>query len=310
MNKRHLLPLIALLAGILACGRTAPSTPTPLPAGDATRTLHYDGRERSYILHTPPDYDGTSPIPVVLVFHGGGGSAAGAVTMTGFNDLADQFGFLAVYPNGTGRLDDKLLTWNGGTCCGYAQRQGVDDVGFTRAVIADLQTIAAVDTQRIYVTGMSNGGIMAYRLACEASDLIAAIGPVAGTQNFAPCAPQSPVSVIHFHGADDTRLPYAGGHGPDSLVDVDFASVADSIDFWVNFNGCDPAPQTNSFADVRYESYGGCVEDTAVDLYAIIGGKHAWPGSPGPGWPGGDEPTTTISASQIIWKFFAAHPKP
>ena len=101
----HLLLFVALLSGILACGRTAPATPAPQAAGDATRTLNYDGRERSYILRTPPDYDGTSPIPVVLVFHGGGGSAARAVTMTGFNDLADQFGFLAVYPNGTGRLD-------------------------------------------------------------------------------------------------------------------------------------------------------------------------------------------------------------
>lgn len=306
MNKIYFLPFIALLGSILACGRTAPATPTPPPAGDMTRTLTYDGRERSYILHTPSDYDGTSPIPVVLVFHGGGGNAAGAVAQTGFNDLADQNSFLAVYPNGTGRLDDKLLTWNGGTCCGYAQRQGVDDVGFTRAVVADLQTIAVVDTQRIYATGLSNGGIMAYRLACEASDLIAAIGPVAGTQNVTPCVPQAPVSVIHFHGTDDTHLPYDGGYGPDSLVDVDFVSVADSIDFWVNFNGCDPAPQTDSFADVRHESEGG----TAVDLYTIIGGKHAWPGSPGPGWPGGDEPTTTISASQIIWEFFAAHPKP
>ncbi len=185
----------------------------------------------------------------------------------------------------------------------------MDDVGFTRAIIADLQTIAAVDMQRIYATGMSNGGIMAYRLACEASDLIAAIGPVAGTQNFAPCAPQLPVSVIQFYGADDTHLPYEGGYGPDSLVDVDFSSVADSIDFRVNFNGCDPAPQTDSFADARHESYGGCEGGTAVDLYTIIGGKYAWPGSPGPGWPGGDKPTAAISASQIMWECFVAHPK-
>jgi len=196
MKKTHklLAALSVLLLTALACARTSASTPTSspsLPAGQITRTWTHDGVQRSYILYVPTSYNSAEPVSVVLVFHGGGGNAEGAVRMTGFNSLADEKGFIVVYPNGTGRLsDDKLLTWNGGTCCGWAQEQNVDDVGFVRAIVADLQSMASIDMKRIYATGISNGGIMSYRLACEASDLIAAIGPVAGTQNIAPCKPK------------------------------------------------------------------------------------------------------------------------
>jgi len=310
--KRPLLACIAILISVLACARPAPSTPalSALQAGDSTRTLHYDGLERSYILHVPPGYDGTHPLPVVLVFHGGGGNAENAVQLTDFNTQADQSAFLVVYPNGTGRLGDRVLTWNGGTCCGYAQAHNVDDVGFVRAIITDLQSIAAIDTHRIYATGLSNGGIMSYRLACEASDLIAAIGPVAGTQNIAPCEPEEPVSVIHFHGTNDTHLPYEGGVGSDSLTGVSYASVQDSIQFWLDYNQCPSTSESEDFADIHSIAYTHCASGSAVALYTIVGGGHAWPGSNGPAWIGGDHPTMTINATSIMWEFFAAHPKP
>jgi polyhydroxybutyrate depolymerase len=311
-SKRSILAFIMVLIGLLACGRHLPGAPvsSTLVPGDSTRTLNLDGLERSYILHVPPGYDGTQPMAVVLVFHGGGGNAENAVRMTGFSAQADQAGFLAVYPNGTGRLEDKVLTWNGGTCCGYAQEFNVDDVGFVRAILADLQSLTAIDTKRIYATGMSNGGILSYRLACEASDLIAAIGPVSGTQNFTPCEPQEPVSVIHFHGTDDQHLPYAGGVGVDSLVGADFASVQNSIQFWLDYDQCPSTATSEDFADIEHIAYTSCAQGSAVELYTIVGGGHAWPGSNGPGWVGGDQPTMSISATQMLWEFFAAHPKP
>jgi len=229
---------------------------------------------------------------------------------SGFNQLSDEKGFIVVYPNGTGRLGDKLLTWNGGTCCGYAMTNNIDDVGFVRALVADLQASYKIDPKRIYATGLSNGGIMSYRLACEASDLFAAIGPVAGTLNYKQCAPSQPVAIIHFHGTDDTYLPYEGGYGPDSVGGVLFASVKESIDFWLAFNECQQPPQTEAFADIQHDAYVNCAAGTAVELYTILGGKHAWPGSDGPAWPGGDEPTQTISAASLMWEFFMAHPKP
>ena len=307
MMKRGAPALLALTLGLLACARSGAA---PAPSADATRTLMFGGIQRSYILHIPPSYDGSHTLPLVLDFHGGGGNAQSQRRTSGFESLADGKGFIVVYPDGTGRLGDKILTWNGGTCCGYAVAKDMDDVGFIRALIADLQTVAKVDTKRIYATGLSNGGIFSYRLACDAADLIAAIGPVAGTLNSSPCNPKEPVSVIHFHGTADEHLPYDGGVGDKSLAGVDFASVKDSIDSWVRFDQCPALPQTESFADIRHDIYSNCANGTAIELYTVVGGKHAWPGSDGPAWPGGDQPTQTISAAELIWDFFAAHPKP
>lgn len=312
MKRKNLIFFITILTSTLACAHSISNAPIPstLPEGDSIRILNYGGLERSYILHVPPDLDGTQPTAVVLVFHGGGGNAENAVIVTDFNDLADQEGFLVVYPNGTGLLKNRLLTWNGGTCCGYAQEQNVDDVGFVRAIIADLQNITAIDTKRIYATGMSNGGIMSYRLACEASDLIAAIGAVAGTQNLAHCEPEEPVSVIHFHGTSDNHLPYNGGVGSESRIGMSFVSVNDTIQFWLDYNQCPSAPIIEEFSDIQHLAYTGCTSGSAVELYTIVGGGHAWPGSEGPAWHGGDQPTNTIVATQIIWEFFTEHPKP
>lgn len=309
MNRFQWLAAI-LIAAFIATGCRQSASTTTQPGGESTRLLLYDGAERSYILYVPSGYDSSRPAPVIFAFHGGGGNAEIMIRTSGFNHIADEEGFLVVYPNGSGRREGKLLTWNGGTCCGFAQENNVDDVGFVRAILADLQFVATIDPKRMYATGMSNGGIMSYRLACEAADLFAAIAPVAGTLNFAPCAPTENVSVIHFHGTDDGHLPYDGGVGAESLVGVDFASVRDSLDFWVSFNGCDSQPQSDSLGEIQHEAWGGCAGSSSIELYTITGGKHAWPGSPGPGWVGGDEPSQAVSASQLIWDFFETHPKP
>ncbi|RJP49094.1 MAG: polyhydroxybutyrate depolymerase [Anaerolineaceae bacterium] len=245
-----------------------------------------------------------------MVFHGGGGKAENAIRTSNFNEVADEEGFIVVYPNGTGPREVEVFTWNSGNCCGNAMLENADDVGFARAILKDVQAIAAIDPKRIYATGMSNGAMMSYRLACEAADVFAAIAPVAGTLNFEPCAPSEPVAVLHFHGTADQHVLYNGGVGPESIVGVDFASVADSVGFWVVFNGCVPQPATSQMDGVQHEVWAGCENGASVGLYTIFGGQHAWPGSDGPGWVGGDKPSQTVSATQLIWEFFAAHPKP
>ena len=302
-----------LLVSLLACGRTPSLSPTAsatLPTGESKHTLTHDGRDRSYLLYVPADIDWNQLVPLVFTFHGGTGNAQNAINMSKFNEVADQNGFIVAYPNGTGRLrEDILLTWNGGTCCAYAQENKVDDVGFVRAIVADLQAQANIDPHRIYATGMSNSGLLSHRLACEAADIFAAAAPVAGTLNFSPCQPTEPISIIEFHGTDDQHIPYEGGIGSASLVDVSFASVADSVEFWATFDGCNPQPQTSTTEDIQHEEWTGCKSTTAVELYTIIGGGHAWPGGVR-GRPEADQPTESISASPVIWEFFAAHPKP
>lgn len=307
MKTKYFFFLISALILIsMACRKTA-NTGVGI---QNEYTLNYQNIERSYILYTPNGLDTSKPMPLVFVLHGGGGNAENIIRSSDFNEVADQNKALIVYPNGTGRLNDAVLTWNGGTCCGFAQENNIDDVGFIREILKDVESIENVDPKRIYATGMSNGGIMSYRLACEASDIFAAIGSVSGTLNFSPCTPTENVSIIHFHGTEDQHVPYDGGVGSQSLVGVDFASVQDSVNFWVEFNGCNSQPQTNSFEDVQHQAWEGCVGFSSVELYTIVGGKHAWPGSQGPGWVGGDEPNQTISATQLLWEFFASHPKP
>jgi polyhydroxybutyrate depolymerase len=312
MTYPRIAVLVFLLLAALACIRSAgiPTASPSLAAGETIHALTHGGRERSYITYVPASTERDEPVPLVFILHGGTGNAESAIRMSGFNEIAEKNGFIAVYPNGTGRLsDDKLLTWNGGACCGYAQENNVDDVGFVRAVVADLQAQTAVDARRIYATGMSNGGILAHRLGCEAADLFAEIAPVSGTLNISPCNPSQPVSVIEFHGTDDQHVPYNGGYGPKSLVNVDFTSVQYSVAFWVSSDGCNSQPQTDSFEDIRHDVWTGCADSASVELYTIVGGEHAWPGGQG-GLADLDSPATTVSASTLIWEFFASHPKP
>ncbi|NOX55045.1 MAG: hypothetical protein GXP27_11540, partial [Planctomycetes bacterium] len=219
-----------------------------LEPGDTVRSLTVDGRERTYLVHVPPSYDGTKPFPVILIFHGGGSNARQMVRFCGLNEKADQAGFLAVYPNGTGRRE-RMLTWNAGNCCGYARWHNVDDVKFVRVLLKDLGKIAKIDPKRVYATGMSNGGMMAYRLASELSEMIAAIAPVSGPMGTEKCHPNRPVSVIHFHGTEDLFAPFEGGRGRRSISQTEFYSVEHSIRAWVKANGCPEAPVVENEPD-------------------------------------------------------------
>jgi polyhydroxybutyrate depolymerase len=301
--------LAVVLAALLAlASRTACAADAK--AGDTLYSLRHDGRARTYLVHLPPAYDRGKSWPVVIVFHGGGGHGEQMAQMTGFSGKADREGFIAVYPNGTGRWQNRFLTWNAGNCCAYAYENRVDDVGFVRALIAQLKKDFAVDPRRVFVTGISNGGMMSYRLACELSDLIAAAGPVAGAQNVA-CSPSRPVSLVILHGTADLHVRYSGGP-PLRMADArnprSDRPVSEAVAFWVKHNGCTENPKTLRAGKVVREAYGGCAAGTAVSLYTLHDEGHTWPG--GTKWAfWADEPSREISATDVIWEFFEAHPR-
>ncbi|MEM7137427.1 MAG: PHB depolymerase family esterase [Myxococcota bacterium] len=263
--------------------------------------FEYDGRMRSYELHVPPTYDGTAPMPLVLNFHGFTSSGPAQRGFTGMDETADANGFIVAYPNGLSS------SWNGGACCGTSAAQGVDDVGFTRALIDDLGARGCIDLRRVYATGMSNGGFMSHRLACEAADVIAAIAPVAGVLGLETCNPSRPVPVIHFHGTADNIIFYEGGGLVESI------SVADSVDGWLARNGCADDPVvTFDEGMVTCETASDCDAGASVTLCTVDGGGHCWPGSPCPEVGTADltvdlgVSTFDIQANDAMWELFSS----
>lgn len=298
-------------------GRLQPPQPN---AGTVGRSIPHQGRNRACLVHAPASYDGSRPVPLVLILHGGTGNAAGTERLTGMSQKADREGFIAVYPNGTGLLGNRILTWNVSFGFGYALRNDVDDVGFMRALVSSLQGEFNIDRSRIYSTGISNGGMMSYRLASEASDLFAGIAPVCGATAgrrdissplFAFPAPVNPVSVIAFNGKLDRMVPYDGGSGMGRMTNAVYPPVSVSIANWVAFDGCSMTPAEDASPDgnLIVDTYSGGRGGSEVILATIMNGRHAWPGAAGPGWPGGDRAASNISASDMMWEFFIKHPK-
>lgn len=281
--------------------------------GDPELSLDVAGGKRTYLVHVPKSYDGKTPLPLVVVFHGGGGNAVNAVHMTGMDAKADQEKFIVVYPNGTGPQNDVLETWNAWNCCGQALDHNTDDVGFIRALVEKAKRDYAIDARRIFATGLSNGGMMTYRVGCELSDLFAAIAPVAGALNTDDFHPAQPVSVIIFHGAADEHVRYHGG-APGQSFDFGHARVdkpvSYAVDCWVKRDHCQALPSRAEKGHVVHEIYSGGDGGTAVELYTINGQGHAWPGGQKGREHGNvDPPTTEISATDLMWEFFKGHPK-
>ncbi len=283
----------------MATGQAAPK-PTATPAatlqpGDSERMLTAGGLERTYLLHIPPGLASQHPVPVVFVFHGLSGTAKITQITSGFDVTADLNGFVVVYPNGVDQ------SWNGSGCCGTAVNKNIDDLAFVRQMLADLGTILTVDPKRIYATGFSNGAMFSYRLACEMSDTFAAVAPVSGWLLTSPCQPQQPVSVMHVHGSIDD---YEGSTGQMLIngvsVEVVFPAVEQGIATWAQLDGCTGTAKVETQGTITRRVYADCKAGTAVELYTLDKGGHAWP-SP--------YAFPTIS-SPGIWDFFAAHPKP
>ncbi|HKT01862.1 MAG TPA: PHB depolymerase family esterase [Rugosimonospora sp.] len=305
------LALVCLL-GLALTGCTGPragrgTTPTapaaPAAVGASTQIIDVDGRQRSFILYRPAGLP-AAPVPLVVMLHGGFGSGSQAEGAYGWDAQADAGHFLVAYPDGVQRA------WAvGGGCCGTPGRTGVDDVAFISRMVAAIGARVPVDPARVYATGISNGGMMAYRLACDTS-LFAAIGPDSATL-LGTCPHPAPVSVIHIHGTADQNIPYNGGQGS-GVARIDGPPVPSVVAMWREVDQC-PAPSTTTAAPVTTAT-AGCPHGRSVELITIAGAGHQWPG--GVSKPELerllklDPPSTALNATATIWQFFAAHPKP
>ena len=303
------LLLIASLLQIAGCGAQRARR---VNTDSAQQTLRHGGRERTYVVRVPSGIvRETSGVPLVIVLHGGGGNARNAETMTGFTAKAESERFIVVYPEGTSRRAP-LLTWNARHCCSYAMEHRVDDVGFIRALIDQLSVKYGIDRKRVYVTGMSNGAMMAHRLGIELSDKIAAIAPVVGTVFGDEPGPRSPVSAIMINGMLDKLVPYdgglSGGRGRQAWDGTPTRPSLDQARFWAQANNCNATLRSDdrgAYLVGRHE----CPSPIAVEIYSVKDNGHAWPGGRS-GSRAGDTPSTSLNATDVIWAFFRAHPKP
>ncbi|MFN5291753.1 MAG: alpha/beta hydrolase family esterase [Planctomycetia bacterium] len=281
----------------------------PLGPGDHHRTLEVGGLKRSYVIHVPKTYMRGKPTPVVLALHGAAMNGPMMVWFSGLSKKSDEAGFLVVYPSGTGT--GPFLTWNAGGFKGKMSEGRPDDVTFISKLLDDLGTMVTVDAKRVYACGMSNGGMMCYRLAAELSERIAAIAPVAGTIAIGESRPSRPVPVMHVHGSKDQVVPFEirKDNRPPFMH---LKGVMESIDVWVKINGCEDRPRTETISSdpsdlkVTQTVYGGGKNGTEVVLVLVDGGGHTWPGQQPPvGFIG--KSTKSISANDLIWEFFRRH---
>ncbi len=295
--------VIAVSAGLIAVDARVPQA----GANTSERAIVHGGRQRTYLVH---DFGRGRPAPVVIVLHGGGGNAANAVRMTGFDGIAEREGVVAVYPDGTAATDRRvLLTWNAGHCCAAAMQNAVDDVGFVAAIIDALTASGQADPSRVYVTGMSNGGMMAHRLGRELSSRVAAIAPVVGAVFGDEPPPAAPVPAFIIVGADDQIVPPAGGPlqlrallGNRSAADRDVAPAIAQATYWARHNGCGEPTRAETPVSSSAE-WTVCRSGAPVSFHSVKGNGHAWPGGQA-GRDGAAIPTTAYAASEEMWKFF------
>jgi polyhydroxybutyrate depolymerase len=272
-----ILGVVLMVAGCSAA--TDETLPSGFVTGTSVHTINVGGRDRVYRLYQPAGVPASAPLVVML--HGGFGSAEQAERSYKWDELADSQKFVVAYPDGVTRA------WNvnDGGCCGRPQREGVDDVAFISAAVADVIKNLSINPAKVYATGMSNGAIMSYTLACNTS-IFAAIGPVAGTQ-LDPCRTPHPTSVMQIHGTADPLVAYHGGRGFSS---INGPSVPDVNAFWRNVDQCGaPAATTNGPVTT---STVGCADSRGVVLITVDDGGHDWPSF----------------ATRTLWQFFAAHP--
>ncbi|WP_019930544.1 PHB depolymerase family esterase [Nocardia sp. BMG111209] len=315
MGRRGAAAILAVAVGV-AVGSVAGCAGRVHAAAGTTVTFDFGGRQREYIVH-PPAHPADGPLPVVLAFHGGGGTAPQMERETGFDRLSDDAGFIAVYPAGYER------SWSDSrgadTKAGAA---GVDDVGFVSAIIDRLVADNHADPARIFATGMSNGAIFTEDLGCRLGGRITAIAPVAGELSqpaAATCQPPQPVSVLEIHGTDDPIVPYAGGpvritsngHGGPGAVPV--SSVADTQRQWLSVDGCTAPAAVDTLPDTAHDGTtvtvsvtGGCRDGSQVQLYSVAGGGHTWPdGTQYLPQAIVGKVTRQFGASAVIWQFFS-----
>ncbi len=313
MGKRGLtvatlaLGIIALLAGCARGMREPVATATANGSGYDGSVVS-GGLTRTYHVHLPPAASAGKPLPLLLALHGRLGDGAGQARLSGFNAVADQYGFIVVYPDGYQR------SWADGRGTTPADKAGVDDVAFLGAVLDAVMGREKVDATRVYVAGMSNGGFMTERLGCDLARRFAAIAIVAA--NFdqrlaARCAPPHPLPVLLIHGADDPLVPETGG----ALDGEPVLSTDATVARWAALDGCGATPTVtqlptlvNDGTSVQRSTYSDCQGGASVVYYNVSGGGHAW--------PGGlqylpesiiGKTSRNMNASVTIWRFFASY---
>jgi polyhydroxybutyrate depolymerase len=278
-----------LLASALACARAQGLTSAPSALEGGLHTIESAGETREYLVHLPPRL-GATPVPVILNFHGFGSNAAEQETLSGMSALADEAGFIVVYPQGMGDPP----AWRVGPGEAYEK-----DAAFIADLLDALEREYPIDRRRVYATGISNGGGMVHRLGCEMADRFAAIAPVSGAYLLSEiCSPSRPLPVLAFHGTGDRIVPYDGAGK--ALPPIPTWAAR-----WADRDGCDGASRVFFDQDVVLgERWSDCDGQAEVLLYTIDGGGHTWPGALA--LPGAD----TIDASATMWDFFVAHPLP
>lgn len=289
---------------------------TVLANNDKAFTLEWKGRERTYFVHLPPKYKRTENMPILFHLHGGGGTAKKTPKLTfgAFNRLADREGFIVVYPQGVKKQ------WNDGRKgdISVAHRENIDDVGFITQIVKVLNTNYKIDNDKIYTTGMSNGGFMSTRLLCERPDIFrggAVLTAQIGEEFVSKCNPEQGVAVLVMNGTDDKIVPYNGGEvkpfkwsKPRGVV----LSTDDYVAMWQKRNDCKIKEETQLLPDLKDDGttvevtkYSDCKERGALVLYTINGGGHTWPG--GKQYLGErliGKTSRDIVACNIIWDFF------
>ena len=311
----------------------------PYPAGDHDFTLEMNDEllgitvERTYEVHIPASYNGDTPTALILNFHGGRGSAENSRTSSQLDTDSDAEGFIVVYPEAY-ETEEYGRRWNNGPRAVEPEKQGHgDDMRFVSLMLDELETLLNIDPARIFVTGISNGGMMAYRIGCEMSDRIAAIAPIATTRLIDPCTPDKPISVMHFHGMQDRLIRYEGGPSDETLLPAfrlldDLPSTEESISAFYSNRNCPTGEGANPEGNVVHTvpdednpdephaqcvAYGPCDAESEVILCTMKDGGHTWPG----GAHGSEsrlvqmvsgEVSPHIDANAMMWAFFQRHP--
>ena len=281
------LIVICLAVLITGCKPASSASSAGCLPGTYDEEIFSGGQSRQYRLHVPSSYQPGKPVPLVLGFHGAGSTGGEFEAYSGLSALANQAGFIAVYPQGLG----ELTNWD--------TMPNSQDVPFVRDLIDSLEARCSIDPARIYATGHSRGGGMVNRLGCELSDRIAAIGPVSGDYDYSEdCSPSRPVAVVAFHGTDDPTIPY-NGFGVPGEIHESYLRIGTPIPNWAaawgERNGCSSKPATVfQEGQVTGQAWGDCQAGADVVLYTINGGTHDWPGG--------------INAIKMIWDFFTQHP--
>lgn len=296
-----------MLSTLLLAALPIAQLPAPQPVDqlELEFVLTPDGPRyyRTYVpADTPPDVE----LPMVVCYHGGGGNALQIAGSNGILEQAQRRGWMAVFPEGTGILGGpplfKLQTWNVETCCGYAFDNQVDDIQFFERMLAKISTEHPLDESRVFLTGMSNGGMMSYRIAVERPDLVTAIAPVAAALTTHP--PASPVPLLAIHGLLDTNVPFGGGDGT-GVAGVPFPSQAESILPFLAVNGLGGPVQVTSTSTYLFLQWEGSPLGAPTWVFLALDGAHTWPGSVPSSLPAMQQPMhTDVPASPLIFEFF------